>query len=102
MGFGGVVISDSAWLVALHDRLDRQEVTRVVRRRWGSAQVGADMPAHVPFEFTTADLVELALARRGAAEPTKITVGLRKVEFGQQHQKDAGRSVVDEPMPFIW
>ena len=103
VGFGGVTVGDSVWLVALHDRLDRQELARVLRRRWPSAQVSADMSAPLPFGFTTSDLAELGLARRGAAEPTKVTVGLRQVEFGQQDQQDAGKSaVLDQPMPFTW
>ena len=102
VGFGGLVVGDSAWLVALHDRLDRQELARVLRRRWPAAQVSADMSAPLPFEFTTADLVESALARRGGEEPFKVIVGLRQVGFDQHHQEDEIGSVVDPPMPFIW
>lgn len=102
VGFAGVVVGDAAWLVVVHDRLDRQEVARVVRRRWPAAQLSGDIDRSPPFSFTTADRVELALLRRGGEEPFKVVVGIRQVEFGQRHQKNAGRSVVDQPMPFIW
>ncbi|MCM8736576.1 hypothetical protein M5E06_20830 [Azospirillum sp. A1-3] len=102
VGFGGVVVGDSAWLVVLHDdRLDRQEVTRVVRRRWPGAQVLPDMSAPLTFDFNTDDLVELALARRGGEEIFKLVVGLRQIAE-ERHQRDAGGSVMNLPMPFIW
>ncbi|WP_042442669.1 hypothetical protein [Azospirillum sp. B510] len=101
VGFGGVVVGDAAWLVVLHDRLDRQEVTRVVRRRWPASQVSGDMDRSPPFSFITADRVELALLRRGAEEPFKVTVGLRQVAE-QYDQQNTARSAKDQPMPFIW
>lgn len=102
VGFGGVVVGDAAWLVVLHPRLDRQEIERVLRRRWPAARVSADLPARVPFSFTTSDLAELALARRGGEEPFKVIVGLRQVGFDQHHQEDEIRSVVGQPMPFVF
>lgn len=102
VGVGGVTVGDSVWLVAIHARLDRQELARVMQRRWPTAQISSDIPIHVPFEFTTDDHVELALARRGGEEIFKVVVGLRQVDGNPNHQQFAGRSVVDQPMPFVF
>lgn len=78
VGMGGVVVGDAAWLVVIHPRVDRQGIERVLRRRWFAARVSADLSSALPFEFTTSDLAELALARRGGEETFKVVIGLRE------------------------
>ena len=92
---GMAVGGGTAVLLIRHAGLSREEVERMVARRWPDALVGCGARPSPCWAVSVDDAVELAHARRGV-EPLRIVVLPQRV-----HLRGGGQPAAAEPMPVI-